>query len=181
MSDDIAYNNHDIQDGLTANLFSLEELKDISFFEHIYKTNVKKIKQNKKEILIYQIIRDSINLMVKDLIKNTIQNIKKNKIKNINDVYKNSSEIVKFSNTFEKIDSEIRIFLREKMYQNKKVLNKNEKGKKIIQNLFKIISKKPKKFIKISNLNEKGKYRAVADFISGMTDRYAINLYKRNI
>ena len=181
ISDDIAYNNHDIQDGLTANLFSLEELKDISFFEHIYKTNVKKIKQNKKEILIYQIIRDSINLMVKDLIKNTIQNIKKNKIKNINDVYKNSSEIVKFSNSFEKIDSEIRIFLREKMYQNKKVLNKNEKGKKIIQNLFKIISKKPKKFIKISNLNEKGKYRAVADFISGMTDRYAINLYKRNI
>ena len=62
------------------------------------------------------------------------------------------------------------------MYNNKKVLNKNIKGKKIVKSLFKIISSKPKIFIKKNDLN-KNKFRAISDYISGMTDRFAINLY----
>ena len=65
------------------------------------------------------------------------------------------------------------------MYNNKNVLIKNNKGKKIVKNLFKIISKKPKYFIEKSELN-KNKYRSIADYISGMTDRFAINLYNNN-
>jgi len=71
ISDDIAYNNHDIQDGLKAKLFKLNDLIQIDFFKEIYKSHKKKIKSINNDILIYQIIRDSINLMVKDLIKNT--------------------------------------------------------------------------------------------------------------
>ena len=67
-------------------------------------------------------------------------------------------------------------FLRIKMYNNKKVLAKNIEGQKIIKYLFTNICKKPKKFIDNQNLN-KNKFRSVSDFISGMTDRYAINLY----
>ena len=72
ISDDIAYNNHDIQDGIRAKLFNLNNLLEIDFFNKIYKTykNVKKFKNN--EVLIYQIIRDSINLMVKDIIDNLV-------------------------------------------------------------------------------------------------------------
>ena len=62
------------------------------------------------------------------------------------------------------------------MYNNKNVLNKNNKGKKIIENLFNIIKNKPNKFISKSDL-DKNKYRAISDYISGMTDRFAINLY----
>ena len=62
------------------------------------------------------------------------------------------------------------------MYNNEDVLNKNNKGKKIVNNLFKIINKKPKNFIKKSEL-DKDKFRTIADYISGMTDRFAINLY----
>ena len=62
------------------------------------------------------------------------------------------------------------------MYKNEYVLLKNNKGKLIIKKLFKEISKKPKKYLSKDQL-KKGKYRAIADYISGMTDRYAINLY----
>ena len=65
------------------------------------------------------------------------------------------------------------------MYNNKKVLNKNNKGKAIIRKLFSLINKKPSKFIDKKYL-EQNKYRAISDFISGMTDRYAINLYKNS-
>ena len=179
MSDDIAYNNHDIQDGINANLFSLNELIEIDFFKQIFISNKRNIKGNKQDILIYQIVRDSIDLMVKDLINNTIKNIKYYKIKKLIDVYNTPYKIVSFSNKFEKIDQEIKFFLRSKMYNNKNVLNKNDKGKKIIKTLFKLISNKPNKFLKKHAFKNNEKFRAVADFISGMTDRYAINLYNK--
>jgi len=174
ISDDIAYNNHDIQDGIKANLFKLNDLIEINFFRKIYQSySKKKINQN---VLIYQIIRDSIDLMVKDLISNTILNLKKNKIYNIQKVYNSSKQIVCFSNKFIDIEKQIKSFLKHKMYQNKNVLTKNNQGKKIVKNLYGLISKNPYKFLNREQLT-KNKTRAIADFISGMTDRYAINLY----
>ena len=156
----------------------MNELIEIDFFREIYKSYKKNIKKNNKEILVYQIIRDSINLMVQDVIKKTILNINKRDIKNISNIY-NNNQIVEFSNKFKIIESQIKLFLKFKMYNNKNVLIKNNKGKKIVKNLFKIVNKKPKNFISKSDLN-KNKYRAIADYISGMTDRFAINLYKNN-
>jgi len=177
ISDDIAYNNHDIQDGIKAEMFNLNDLIEINFFKDIYKSHKQNIKNNNKNILIYQIIRDSINLMIMDLIKNTKHNLKINKIKSLNNVYKLESSIVCFSNKFLNIEKEIRFFLRSKMYNNKKVLLKNNHGKKIVSKLFYKIKSKPKKFIPKDQLKSDAN-RAIADFISGMTDRYAINLYK---
>jgi len=127
--------------------------------------------------LIYQIIRDSIDLMVRDLIKNTKSNLKINKIKSLNNIYLLKNPIVCFSSKFLEIEKEVRFFLRSKMYNNKKVLLKNNQGKKIINKLFSMIKNKPKKFIATEQL-KLDENRAIADFISGMTDRYAINLYK---
>ena len=177
ISDDIAYNNHDIQDGIRANMFSLNELIEIDFFKDIYNSHKKYIRKKNREILIYQVIRDSIDLMVKDLIKNTIKNLKINKIKSIDDIYKSKIPIVCFSDKYSIIEKEIKFFLRIKMYNNKKVLTKNNKGKKIIRDLFSSIKKKPNKFLTKEEIS-KNKYRAIADFISGMTDRFAIKLHK---
>ncbi len=172
ISDDIAYNNHDIQDGLKAKIFNLKELLEINFFKEIHKEFKNKTKIN-KEILIYQIIRNSIDLMVKDIIINTINNLKKYKIKNKTDIKKSIIRFVNFSKKFQIYDNEIKEFLKEKMYKNKKVLIKNDKGKKMVKFLFKKIQSKPKKYIKkITN-----KDRDISDYISGMTDRFAINLY----
>ena len=85
--------------------------------------------------------------------------------------------MVNFSDKVKNSDSEIRYFLKTKMYNNKNVLNKNNRGKLIIKKLFNKIKQNPRKFISKDQMS-KNKYRAISDFISGMTDRYAINLYK---
>ena len=177
ISDDIAYNNHDIQDGINANLFKLEELIEINFFKDIYKKYKKKINKHNYKIATYQIIRDSIDQMIRDLIKNTKTNLKINKIKNYKDITKANLTMVDFSEKVKDSVDEIRFFLKTKMYNNNAVLKKNDNGKLIIKKLFNKIQKNPKKFISKDHLS-KDKYRAISDFISGMTDRYAINLHK---
>tara|TARA_B100001057_G_scaffold485892_1_gene566212 strand:+ start:89 stop:1207 length:1119 start_codon:yes stop_codon:yes gene_type:complete len=178
ISDDIAYNNHDIQDGLNANLFKIEELIEIDFFRDIYKKYKKRINKQNYKIAIYQIIRDSIDFMIKDLINNTKNNLFYNKIKTYKDINKTSFLMVEFSDKIKSSVNEIRFFLKSKMYNNKKVLDKNNKGKLIIKKLFNKIRQNPRKFISKEQLSN-DRYRAISDFISGMTDRYAINLFKK--
>ena len=177
ISDDIAYNNHDIQDGHSANLFKIDELKEISFFKDVLKKHSAKSKKIDSRILIYQMVRDSINLMVKDLIKNSLKNFKVNKINKLNDIYKCQNKLICFSTRYENIIDEISDFLKLKMYKNNKVLKRNNDGKRIIEKLFKVISNKPRKFLTFLPIKH-NKYRSVADYISGMTDRFAINIYK---
>ena len=179
ISDDIAYNNHDIQDGINANLFKLEELIEINFFKDIYKNYKKKINKKNYKIAIYQIIRDSIDIMIKDLINNTKKNLSHNKIETLRDISKTSFLMVEFSDKLKNSENEIRYFLKTKMYNNKNVLGKNNKGKLIIKKLFNKINQNPRKYIPKEELSM-DKYRAISDFISGMTDRYAINLYNDN-
>ena len=176
ISDDIAYNNHDIQDGINANLFKLEELMEIDFFKSIYLKYKKKINKKNYKIATYQIIRDSIDLMIRDLLANTQKNLKNLKIKSIKDIAKSDQLIVCFSDKIQNSEKEIRLFLRTKMYDNKLVLRKNQRGKIIIKKLFSVIKLNPRKFLTKDQLT-KDKFRAISDFISGMTDRYAINLY----
>jgi dGTPase len=176
ISDDIAYNNHDIQDGINANLFKLEELMEIDFFKSIYLKYKKKINKKNYKIATYQIIRDSIDLMIRDLLANTQKNLKNLKIKSIKDIVKSDQLIVCFSDKIQNSEKEIRLFLRTKMYDNKLVLRKNQRGKIIIKKLFSAIKLNPRKFLTKDQLT-KDKFRAISDFISGMTDRYAINLY----
>ena len=176
ISDDIAYNNHDIQDGINANLFKLEELMEIDFFKSIYLKYKKKINKKNYKIATYQIIRDSIDLMIRDLLANTQKNLKNLKIKSIKDIAKSDQLIVCFSDKIQNSEKEIRLFLRTKMYDNKLVLKKNQKGKIIIKKLFSAIKTNPRKFLTKDQLTN-DKFRAISDFISGMTDRYAINLY----
>ena len=176
ISDDIAYNNHDIQDGINANLFKLEELIEINFFKNIYKKYKKKINKYNYKIATFQIIRDSIDLMIKDLIKNTKHNLNHNNVRNFKDINKTNFLMVNFSDKIKNSENEIRYFLKTKMYNNKKVLDKNNKGKQIVKKLFNKIKQNPKKFISKEQLS-KNKHRAISDFISGMTDRYAINLH----
>ena len=176
ISDDIAYNNHDIQDGINANLFKLEELIEIDFFRSIYLKYKKKINKKNYKIATYQIIRDSIDLMIRDLLTNTQKNLKNFKIKSIKDIANSDQLLVCFSNSIQKSEKEIKLFLRTKMYNNKLVLKKNQRGKIIIKKLFGIIKSNPRKFLTKDQLT-KDKFRAISDFISGMTDRYAINLY----
>ncbi len=178
ISDDIAYNSHDLEDGLRANLFKLEDLKFIPILSDIIYKHKKNLKTHNKELVLRQIIRDIINEMVKDIINNTKKNLKKMRLRSIKDVYKANSPIVCFSNKMNIFDFSIKSFLKENMYFNKEILRKTNEGKKIIKFLFFHIKKNPKDFLKKTNFTKNNIERNVCDFVAGMTDRYAINLYK---
>ena len=179
ISDDIAYNNHDLEDGLRANLFSLNDFSSIPFLYKIIKKHKKKEKLYRREVLISQIIRELINLMVTDVIKSTENNLKKIKPKTIKDIYNCNQFIVDFSTDMKKIIILIKHFLKKNMYNHKNVLINTNKGKKIIKDLFDYFINNPKEYINKQNLNKKEKERAISDFIAGMTDRYAINIHNK--
>ena len=179
ISDDIAYNNHDLEDGLRAGLFTLEDVKSIFHLDNFIDKHLKNKKNFRREIIINQIIRDLINFMVLDVIKTTEINLKKIKPKTIKDIYLQNHLLVDFSKNMKNFDLQIKDFLKTHMYNHKKVINNTNIGKKIIKDLFDHLIKNSKKYIADDLLKEKGKERAVADFISGMTDRYAINLHKK--
>ncbi len=177
ISDDIAYNSHDLEDGLKAKLFNLNDLMKIPILSDIIKKHKKKMTLYNGELVIRQIIRETINEMVKDIISNTKKNLLKNKIKSIQDVYNFESSIVLFSKKMSLFDTSIKSFLKENMYYSKDVLQKTNKGRIIVKKLFFKIKKNPNKYIKKENMLKRSSERAVCDFIAGMTDRYAINLY----
>jgi len=179
ISDDIAYNSHDLEDGLKSNLFNLQNLNNIPVLNKIVLKHKKKLKKNSIDLVIRQIIREIINEMVKDVIKNTKKNIKLKKIKSLRDVYKSKKTLVSFSDKMKNFDFKIKSFLKNKMYFHKSVNSRTNYGRKIIKGLFIKIKRNPKKYININKYNNSNLERIIADYIAGMTDRYAINLYKK--
>ena len=179
ISDDIAYNSHDLEDGLKSNLFNIKDLKNIPILKNIILKHQKKIKKFSLDLVIRQIIREIINEMVKDIIKTTKKNIKKYNVSNLNDVYKSKYPIVAFSKKMKLFDKKIKGFLRNKMYYHKNVKSNTNEGKKIIIKLFFSIKKNPARYINVSKYDKSNIARSICDFIAGMTDRYAINLYNK--
>ena len=179
ISDDIAYNSHDLEDGLKSNLFKLNQLKSIPILNKIIKIHIKKLKKYSMDLVIRQIIRQIINEMVSDVIFTTKKNIKFYKIKDLKDVYKTKNQIVTFSEKMKKFDLEIKSFLRQKMYFHSKVNSKTNYGRMVITKLFTKIKKNPKNYINIKKYSNSDTERIICDYIAGMTDRYAINLYNQ--
>ena len=179
ISDDIAYNNHDLEDGLRAGLFTIEKFNSIPLVSKLINKHVNNIKNYRREIIINQIVRELINVMVVDVINTTNRNLKKYNPQSIKDIYKQDHLIVDFSDKIKKVDMQIKDFLRHNMYNHKKVIINTNKGKRIIKVLFNYLSKNPKKYINEELVKKAPKERVVADFIAGMTDRYAINLHKK--
>ena len=179
IADDIAYNNHDLEDGLRAGLFTIKKISSITYVSKLINKHVKNIKNFRREIIISQIVRDLINLMVVDVINTTNKNLKRSNPQLINDIYKQDRLIVDFSDKMKMIDKQIKDFLKRNMYNHKKVVVNTNRGKRIINDLFKYLSKNSRKHISKDLFKNEQKERVIADFIAGMTDRYAINLYKK--
>jgi len=177
LSDDIAYNNHDIDDGIRAGLFSINDIKELPIIGEIIKKKNKQFKNEK--LLKNEIIRSINNFMVTDLILHTKKKIKKLKIKTIKDVYKSSDFLVSFSPKLISANNQIREFLKLNMYENKSVKKMTNKAEIIIKKLYIYLIKNNKKFI-LPDLKKKwGLERSVSDFIAGMTDKFAIDLYNK--
>jgi dGTPase len=177
LSDDIAYNNHDIDDGIRAGFFSINDIKDIPIIGDVIKKKNKQFKN--KKLLRNEIIRSIINIMVTDLILQTKKNLKKYNIKKIQDVYKSADFIVSFSPKLNSANNQIREFLKINMYENKSVKEMTNKAEKIIKKLYIYLIKNNKKFITTESRKKWGLERSISDFIAGMTDKFAIDLYNK--
>ena len=178
ISDDIAYMNHDLDDGFRAGLFEPKDLSKFSFYNEIIKEYrvVSNINRFKKEI-----VRRLINKMVVNLIKQTEKNLEKVNPRNIDDIRNANFNVIAFSSKMKKNISEIRLFLNKRMYNHKLVIGKTKKYKKIIENLFHLYSINklsiPSKWIKETyKKNNVEKKQMIIDYISGMTDRYILKI-----
>ncbi len=173
LSDDIAYNAHDVDDGLRAKLFNLEELLKINSINQLLK--------NQKNITNNKLVRVLINYLVTDLIEQTKKNILENKISTIQDVYNAKFPIVSFSNSAFLLIKDLKNFLKERMYNHSFVKKWNDKSDKVISVLFNYLKKNPDKIIKVNKNNDDNMERNISDYISGMTDNYALNFYENII
>ena len=179
ISDDIAYMNHDLDDGFRAGLFDTKDLNKLNFYKEIIKEYglVSNNNRFKKEL-----VRKLINKMVIDLIKQTETNLNKIKPKNSNDIRNAGFNIASFSNKMKRNILEIRLFLNKQMYNHKTVYDKTKKYKKIIENLYKLYNSNklliPTKWINETYKDIKvEKKQVIIDYISGMTDRYILKIY----
>jgi dGTPase len=177
--DDIAYNNNDIDDGLYAKFFDLEELEQLKLVKKALSSF--KIKKLNNARLRYELVRKLIKLMIDDLIKNTQENLKKFKILSANDIVSLDKSVVCFSDSMKKNEIELKKFLKEKMYMHPKIRTMTLKAKRIISDLFDLFISEsellPEKWKKFNNKEQR--YFVVCDYISGMTDKYAINTHKK--
>ena len=177
ISDDIAYNNHDVEDAVRANLINLNQLSDINFFNNIVLELRDQYKNISDKQLLYQVLRNSISNMINDIFKFTSKNINKN-FKSINDIQKNKYFIVSYSIEMQKNCNTIKEFLSTFVYNHENLLNKRNYSKNVIHKLFLYFKKNHDK-LPIDWRNQKIEIeRLICDYISGMTDRFALNLYK---
>lgn len=176
-SDEIAYNIHDMEDGLESGILDSETLSEIPLWNFFWKKGSDSDQADRSELHIRKTLRSVMNAMVTDLIQNISDEIQAHGIKsreNFSELWRNGKRIINYS---EKMQSEIlnmKKFLNTRLYQNPAVKNKSEYGKKIIEKLFyffqKNFSEIPESYRERSS---ESRERIISDYIAGMTDRYA--------
>lgn len=188
IADDIAYNAHDLDDGLRAELFSLNDLVDIPLVgEHLsdVKALYPKLEQNR---IIHEIVRRQITVMVEDVIKTTFENFDRIKPKNCDDIRLAGETLVRFSCNMKSKEKAIKAFLFDNMYRAPSIMKVRDDATQVVSDLFQKYIKDadtiPNEwgadwFENSPNKDEKSRARLVCDFISGMTDRYAILEHQR--
>jgi dGTPase len=180
-ADEIAYDNHDIDDGITANL--LDE-KAVSRLE-LWKTTVLYIKKSyanlPDHIRRYQIIRCLIDRQIKDLVETSEKNIKNADIKSLLDVRKHAKKLISFSKNMQNKRMAFREFLSQYLYKNFRVIRMSNKAKRFITELFNVYLERPEQLLPVdqAKIKKYGLHRVVCDYIAGMTDRYALDEYKK--
>ncbi|MFA5063420.1 MAG: deoxyguanosinetriphosphate triphosphohydrolase [Candidatus Omnitrophota bacterium] len=181
IADEIAYDNHDLDDGLASGLIKEADLEGLSIWRNLNQGIAAKYSCISPEKKRYLIIRSLIDLQVTDLIRETESNIQKAGLKSYKDAKKIKKKIVTFSQDMLKLRIPLRAFLMDKLYNHYRVVRMSIKAKRFIQELFRVYVANPKQLPeKIQNrIDRDGVKRTVCDYIAGMTDRYALDEYKK--
>jgi dGTPase len=181
LSDDITYNCHDLEDGIRAGMFSISDLFELESIKNIVSDITTRFKDADSSRQIFEIVRELAHVLIEDLLAKTKANIINEKIQTDVDIRKLGKPLVEFSEPVKKLISEIRSFLHQKVYQNHRVILIRYKCKKVVRELFYLYFENPECMPIEWRIHAEGndlkKARAIADFIAGMTDRYAIEKY----
>ena len=188
LADSIAYNNHDLDDGLRSGLIKVNDLEESPFFYKIFSQAEQKSRQQDRMVAIYQSVRKIIDLMVTDLIDASRNNIKASKVETVEDVRGLKQPLITFSDALFKDHNQLKIVLRAKLYSHSKVETMYQQGEIYVSTIFNRLMENPEEMPerhqlickKQEELTQKaGRAETVADYIAGMTDRYAISEYSR--
>ena len=188
IADEIAYNNHDVDDGLRSGLITITQLQEIDLFNRHYLHVDKKFPQLSSKRKAQETIRRMINQLASDLIDRTLDNINQSAIKTIDDVRSNNKPLVAFSKPLKTQMAELKSFLHANLYQHQQVNKMSQYADKVISNLFTSFFNNPhllpdehrdKALMKKNLAGNEAFARVISDYIAGMTDRYAEIEYQR--
>ncbi len=181
IADEIAYDNHDLDDGLTSGLIKEGDLENLPIWDNLNKKIAKIYTKINKEKRKYLIIRSLIDLQVTDLIQEAERNIKKLELKSYADVKKLDKKIISFSKNMLNLRKPLRGFLMDRLYCHYRVMRMSIKAKRFIQELFKLYVARPQQLPTETQerIAMDGVRRTVCDYIAGMTDRFALDEYEK--
>ncbi len=176
IADEIAYLSADLEDGLRGNFFNLNDLKELSLCRRSM-AELPASEQNFRSAIIRRVMRN----LISELVANSLLNIQKFKIKNIEQVQKNSSKIVGFSDDFFAEFLAVKDFLMERYYSAPVVHKITENGKELIRAVFDFLIKNPAKLPLYLQQNDDDLPVKVCDYIAGMTDAFVKNFYEKEV
>jgi dGTPase len=181
LADEIAYNNHDVDDGLRSGLITLEQLSEVKIFaEHLGHVREKHPSLNGRR-LVHETVRRMIHSLVLDVCTQSSQNIAQAQPRTMDDIH-NAPPLIGFSEAMREQQAELKRFLRTRLYQHYLVNRMSAKAQRTVRELFTVFigdtGLLPDEF-QVREQAESDKARAVADYIAGMTDRYAIREHRR--
>jgi dGTPase len=188
VADEIAYNNHDLDDGLRAELIDLKDLVQVPIFEREHREVLALYPGVNGRRLVHEIVRRMINHVVTDLIQTTTSAIQRSVPTDVDAVRARSRPLVSFSDAVAAEHLELKRYLRDHVYRHYRVLRMTNKAQQVVRSLFETFFARPEllptEHHQAANQMETasgktGRARAVADYIAGMTDRYAIGEYER--
>ncbi|OIQ83892.1 deoxyguanosinetriphosphate triphosphohydrolase [mine drainage metagenome] len=179
LADEIAYNNHDVDDGLRSGLITLTQLTEVELFaHHLAEVKVRYPVLGERR-LVHETVRRMINALVQDLCRQSEDNIAAANPADISDVRRHGA-LIAFSAGMQRQQRELKQFLRANLYRHYRVNRMSSKAQRIVRELFVVFDEDPALMPEDFQLRaESDKPRAVADYIAGMTDRYAIREYRR--
>ena len=188
LADEIAYNNHDVDDGIRAQLLDLSALREVRMFRRQYEAVIARYPGLSERRLVHEVIRRMINHIVVDFIRTTQAELAQVQPRSIDEVRAHGSPLAMLSDECREEHLELKAFLRQHVYRHYKVLRMTSKARRVLQQLFegffKDVSLMPEEHRDLALQAEAahgapGRARAVADYIAGMTDRYAILEHRR--
>ena len=179
LADEIAYNNHDVDDGLRSGLITLEQLDEVPIFAVQRREAEARWPGLSGRKLINETVRRMIHLMVIDLIEQTRANIAAEGVETLADVHA-APRLVAYSDALLPRLRELKVFLRDKLYRHYQVLRMTNKARRIVGDLFAAFMDDPHILPpQYQAMAREDKPRAIADYIAGMTDRYAMKEHRR--